>query len=83
MINKLLSFHLRKYTLVQISLNIDVKERGHSAYAHSGAVLGLDSRQISKVKPLHGLSCVLSRSGNIKAIELCHLLHSIESLDLL
>ena len=80
MVDELLGLFLSEAAIFQISLNIDVKEGRHTANTHGCTVLGFHSCQISKVQPLYCFFCILGRLGNIKAVDLSHLLHLTKCL---
>ena len=77
-----LSLFFSQSAVVQITLNVDVQECGGTAEAHCCTVLILDSTQICKVCPLDCFLCIGSRNRNIIAVLLCHVLQSLQSLDL-
>ena len=82
-VDKLLSLLLCQDALLHISLDIDVKECGNTSHAHCSSVLCLDRCKVSEVQPLNSLFCVCSRFGDIVAVSLCHLFHSVECTDLI
>ena len=63
-VDELLCLTFGQDALVQIALDINVKEGGDAAHAHGGAVLGLDGGQIAEVQPLAGLLGVLCGLGD-------------------
>ena len=81
-VNKLLCLFLCKGSVLKVSLNIDIKECGDTSNTHCSTVLSLDRCKISKVQPLECFFCVLSRLRNIKAIDLSHFFHLLQSADL-
>ncbi len=83
MVNKLLCLFLCKSSVLKVSLNIDIKECGDTSNTHCSSVLSFDRCKISKVQPLECFLCILSRLGNIKAIDLSHFFHLLQSTDLI
>ena len=81
-VDELLCLTFGQDALVQIALDINVKEGGDAAHAHGGAVLGLDGGQIAEVQPLAGLLGVLGGLGDVVAVGLGHLLHALQGADL-
>ena len=82
-VDELLSLLLCQDAFLQISLDIDVKECGNTSDTHCSSVLCLDRCKVSEVQPLNSLFCVCRRLGDIIAVRLCHLFHSIERADLI
>ena len=82
-VDKLLSLFLCQGALLEVALNIDIQEGRDSADAHSCAVLCLDRGEVAEVEPLNGFLSVFGRRGDIEAVDLSHLLHALESADLL
>ena len=83
MVDELLSLLLCQDTLLQVSLDINVKECGNTSDTHCSSVLCLDRCKVSEVQPLNSLFCVCRRLGDIITVRLCHLLHSVERADLI
>ena len=82
-IDQFLYFFFCDDALIQISLEINIKEGRDTSYRHGCTILGLDGCQITKVKPLDRLFCILCRSGNVIAVNGCHLFHAFQCTDLL
>ena len=82
MVYKLLSFFFSKCTVLQISLNIDIKEGRNTSNTHCCTVLSFDCCQISEIQPLESFSCILCRLGNVIAVSFCHNLHTLQCTDL-
>ena len=83
MVDQLLGFLLGDSALVEVTLNIDVEERGYSSYAHRRAVLCFYGGKVAKIQPLHCFRRIDCRDGNIKAIDQRHFFHFVQGLDLL
>ena len=58
-VDELLRLRLGERAAREVTLDIDVEESRDAADAHRCTVLGLDRREVGKVKPLHRLTCVL------------------------
>ena len=82
MVDELLCLTFGQDALVQIALDINIKEGGDAAHAHGSAVLGLDGGQIAEVQPLAGLLGVLGGLGDVVAVGFGHLLHALQGADL-
>ena len=83
MVDQLLCLGLCKRSFLQITIDVNIKEGGNSAHAHCSAVLSLDCCKIAEVQPLNRFLRIACRCGNVIAVSLCHLLHSLQSTDLL
>ena len=81
-VDKFLSFLFCDCACFEVTLDVDVEECWYTAYWHSCTVLCLDSCEVTEVEPLNSFLSVLSRLWNIVAVDLSHLLHALESLDL-
>ena len=81
-IDELLCLLLGELALVEVTLDVDIEEGGHTAYGHCSAVLGLDGGEVAEVQPLNCFLCVVRRSADVVAVGLGHLLHSLEGADL-
>ena len=81
-VDQLLGLALGQGAVVQITLDVDVQEGGHTANGHGSAVLGLDGGQIAEVQPLDGLFCVGGGLGDVEAVGSSHLLHALQGGDL-
>ena len=77
-----LCLFLGQSTVVQVTLNVDVQECGSTAQAHCCAVLVLNRTQVCEVSPLDCFLSGGSRNRDVIAILLCHVLQSLQSLDL-
>ena len=82
MVDQLLRLALGQGAVVEVALDINVKESGHAANGHGSAVLGLDGGQIAEVEPLDSLLGVGGRLGDVEAVGGSHLLHALEGRDL-
>ena len=82
-VDELLGLGLGELASLEVALDVDVQEGRDAAYGHGGAVLGLDGSKIAKVEPLHGLVSVLGGRGDVKAVNLGHLLHALQGADLI
>ena len=82
MVDELLSFLLCKGSVLKVSVDIDVKERGYTANGHCSTVLCLDGCKVTEVQPLNCFLSILSGSGDVVAVGLSHDLHLLQSLDL-
>ena len=82
MVDEFLGLALGEDAAVQVTLDIDIQEGGHTAHAHGGAVLGLDGGQVAEVQPLDGLLGIGSRLGDVVTVGGSHLLHALQGLDL-
>ncbi len=83
MVNKLLRLFLGNRTVLEVALDVNVKECRDAADGHCGAVLRLDCGKVAEVQPLEGFLGVLCRLGDVKAVHCRHLLHLSQSLNLL
>ena len=83
MVDQLLCLRLGNGTILNVTLNINVKESRDTSNTHCGTVLRLNSCQITEVQPLNCLFGVSCRFGDIISVNLCHLFHSIKSFQLL
>lgn len=81
-VNQFLSVGLVKNTVMQIPVDIDVKESGGTAQAHGGSILLFDRCQIGEIEPLHRFPCVGRRRGYIESIILRHLFQFSQGLNL-
>ena len=83
MVDQFLCLVFCEDSFFDITLNVDIQECRNTSDAHCSTVLCLDCCQISEVQPLNcfvGISC---RSGDIISVDLSHLLHLVESFELL
>ena len=80
--DQLLGLALGQGAVVQIALDVDVQEGGHTANGHGSAVLGLDGGQIAEVQPLAGFLGGLGGLRDVAAVSLGHLLHALQGVDL-
>ena len=83
MIDQLLCLRLGKSTILQVTLNINIKKCRNTSNTHCCTILSLNSSQISKIQPLNCLFCISCRLGDIISISLCHFFHSVKSFQLL
>ena len=81
-IDQLLSLRLSKSTLLEISLDVDIKECRYTTNGHSSTVLRLDSSQVTEVQPLNSFLSVASWLRDVIAVSCSHRLHLLQSLDL-
>ena len=72
MVYKFLNLFLGINAAFQVPLGVDVQEGGGAAQGHGGAVLLLNRRQISEIKPLNGFLGVLGRLRDIIAVAFRH-----------
>ena len=82
-VNNLLNLRLSKRTTSKIALCIDVQEGGVATNGHCSAILLFNSCKVAQVKPLNRLFEVLSRTAQIKAVNLTKLLELLKSTNLL
>ncbi len=81
-VDELLGLGLGDLAGLEVTLDVDVQEGGDAAHGHGGAVLGLDGGEIAEIEPLDGLGGVGGRLGDVVAVDLGHLLHALESTNL-
>src|SRR5574344_1043241 len=72
MVYEFLSILFSKRTLLEVTLNIDIKECRYTTYRHGSTILCLDSCEIAKIKPLDSFAGIRGGIGNIKAITSRH-----------
>ena len=77
MVDQLLCLGLGKCTFLEVTVYVDIDKGRDTSNAHSCAVLSLNSGKIAEIKPLDCLFCVCCRSGNVIAVDLCHLFHAL------
>ena len=81
-IDKLLCLGLGECAFVKVSLDIYIEESGDTSNRHCRTILRFNGTQIAKVKPLHGLASVVSRSRNVVTVNLGHLFQFFQCLNL-
>ena len=82
-IDELLCFLLGEGAFLEVTLDVDIEEGGHTTNGHRCTVLGLDRCEVTEVEPLNSFLRVLRRSGNVITVALCHLLHLLEGTNLI
>ena len=83
MVNNLLNLGLSEGATSKITLCIDIQEGGVTTNGHGSTILLFNSSKIAQVEPLNSLFEVLSRTAQIKAINLTKLLELLKSTNLL
>ena len=83
LVDKFLCLLFCKSAILQVTLNIYIKECTNTAKRHSCTILILYSSKIAKVCPLYSLASICSRTCYIKSISSTHALKLLKSLYLL
>ena len=83
MVDQFLCLIFCEDSFFDITLNVNIQECGNTSDTHCCSVLCLDCCQISEIQPLNCFAGIFCRSGDIVSIDLSHLLHLIESFELL
>ena len=81
-VDELLGLGLVDLAGLEVTLDVDVQERGDAADGHGGAVLGLDGAEVAEVQPLDGLLRVGRGLRDVVAVDLGHLLEALQGVDL-
>ena len=82
LVDELLGALLVQQTVVQVALDVDIQEGGHTAQGGGGAVIFLDTGQVGHVQVLHRLMGVFGGAGDVAAVLGGHGGHLTKSADL-
>ena len=83
LVDKLLSLLLCECAVLKVALNVDIQECADTTERHGSTVLVLNRTEIAEVGPLHCLTSVCRRLGNVETVCSTHAFKLLQSLDLL
>ena len=83
LVDQFLCAFLSQKTVLNISFEVNIKERANAAERHCCTVLLFVCGKVCKIDPLNSLVCIGSRAGNITAVKCCHLFELAQKADLL